>query len=232
MTATIASALGTDTPNGVNISGGGTLVVEHAEQSVRLPRERCRRGPCSASAHGQALGTSGTGTTTLFGAMELAGVSIDRDVSLPNGGMLAGSGTASLTGKLRMPFGGRGVIGIANAGQLTIGNAGNDLTGGGGTNPVIAVVNTGPGTGTGVVTLVASSDVVANWSLEGGTLDISGDFELGRGVEQRHAGGRTLARRWSDFSTARAITPAAAGGGISVNSKNFTLTSGLARERG
>jgi hypothetical protein len=123
----------------------------------------------------------GSGTTSLGvfsgGTLELADVTLARDVSLFNGAALRGTGAAGVTGAITVAGGVGGPVTVslgaaAEGDVLSIGDAPNDLTGGS-ASATLRV------TGAGTVRLLQPSNVVGQWIVDGATLRLDAADALG-----------------------------------------------------
>jgi len=78
-------------------------------------------------------------------------------------------------------------------------------------------------TGTSTWTLTGTTSTVTSWAINGGTLAVSSDSNLGNGSGTLSFGGGTL-QFLSGFTTSRAVTLNAGGGTFDTNGNNATLS--------
>ena len=246
LTGTITVAPGaiatlTALPNTTSLGGaansitggvGATLIVSGAG-NVKLPFSSNYAGNWQVNSgatlwitDSSALGTGATPVPLNGGRLILDdGVSLNRDLTLNNGATVLDFGTTALTGTLTVAP--NAIVTLApgfTGSTLTIGNATNDLTGGGGTS----LIQTGPGGGGGTVILTQNSNYVGAWSVTASQiLQVDADARLGAASNPVSLVG-TFATTAS-FSTSRVFTLAS--GGVATfdtaPATTFTLASGL-----
>jgi fibronectin-binding autotransporter adhesin len=169
-----------------------------------------------------ALGT-GTSAVAVNGVLEVAGTTIDRAITLNSGGALRGTGSAGSNGTITVPSSAAVTLasGASASDVLTIGNAANDLTGGGGGSTINV-------TGAGKVVLAQSSNYIGNWNVNSGTLEAAADARLGNTANNVTLAGGTF-NASATFSTSRTFTAGTGGGTISVDGLSLlTINSALA----
>jgi autotransporter-associated beta strand protein len=181
--------------NNLTITGGlvktgtGTLVLQGS--NTNAGGTVIEQGKIRAQSTG-AMGASGALTTIKGGAtLEIAGVSLDRPVSLEQAAILAGSGTAASNNVMTVdPAATLVHLATGDPGDLfTIGNASNDLTGGGAGTTIQPL-------GPGVVRLGSASNFAGSWLLDQGRLELANATSLGNDPAQSVtlAGGTLSAR--------------------------------------
>jgi autotransporter-associated beta strand protein len=122
-----------------------------------------------------ALGTAGTGMISLFsGALEIGGVTVNKPITLVSDAGLRGTGLARSNGTTAVSSGAHAFLSTGDSAtdQLIVGDASNDLTGGGGGSSITVQ-------GAGKVVLTRASNYVGNWTVSFSTLQLDGDDRLG-----------------------------------------------------
>ena len=125
--------------------------------------------------HSTALGTGTTPVRLVNNGniLELAnGVTLDRDVAMEKNSAILGVGTTAVTGTITVGAGAQVTFGGFALSKLTLGDATNDLTGGGGG---ATVRKTAPGT----LELTQASDLSAGWWIQGGSVIVKPGAQLG-----------------------------------------------------
>jgi autotransporter-associated beta strand protein len=195
VTATIQNVL--SITGGLEKTGGGTLAL--SALNTNPGGTVIAAGTLRVSGNASALGAA-TAVTTVQGGATLevsGGYTLDRPVSLMQGGTVAGFGAATSNGKIMIDAAATSVtLATAAAGDvLAVGNGANDLTGGG----VATVIGlSGPGT----VRLGAASDFDGSWSLPSGRLELGATGALGdQAASSVTLSGGTLSARLASAST-------------------------------
>ncbi len=218
---TVSSALGAGSGS-LNTTGSGIIFLEAA--SLRTGNTTISSGTLHLD-NAIALGTAGTGTTTVAatGALEIQNVTVDKPLTLSaSGATLRGTGTsASYIGTISIPTNVQPVIatGVSSTDVLTLGDAANDLTGGGGSSQIN--VN-----GSGKVVLTQASDYTGQWFLAS-TLQASADNQLGNTANNLFLNG-VAATFIADGTFAMTRTVITNNGTINVSSgQTLTITSSI-----
>lgn len=160
------------TANNLTLSGGGILVLNNAANAL-TGTTTVNGGTLRVTAP-TALGTANTINS---GTLEVAGITLDRAMTLNTGATLLGTGaTSSSTGTMTVASGASVSLNSGAVGEVfTLGNAANDITGGGSG----AAINVG---GSGTVVLAQANNVTADWRVTSGTLQINNIGTGGLGV--------------------------------------------------
>ena len=158
-----------------------------------------------------------SGGTTVSGGLinfAMAGNFGSGPITVNGGGLQWATGnTADISAQLA-PLGTGGATFDTNGNNVAFASA---LSGGGGLIKV----------GNGTLTLGAANSYSGGTTINGGTLAVSADNNLGNAAGALAFGGGTL-QLLGSFTSARAVTLNAAGGTIDTNSNSLTLSQGIA----
>ena len=118
-----------------------------------------------------ALGSGTSAVVINSGALEIAGATLNRALTLNNGATLRGTGTSGSNGIATVAAGAAITLatGATSSDTFTIGNAANHLTGGGSGSTVTV-------SGSGKVVLAQTSNYTGNWTINSGTLVVNGSI--------------------------------------------------------
>lgn len=193
VTATINNSL--TITGGLSKTGDGTLVL--GASNTNAGGTVISAGKIRA-AHASALGAAGIVTTVNSGTtLEVAnGITLDRPITLMQGGTVAGLGTAINNGKITIDAAATAVT-LATDGTsdvFTVGNGANDVTGGSGST-VISL--SGPGS----VRLGAASDFDGSWSIPSGRVELGAAAALGDQATSVTLSGGSLSARLNTATT-------------------------------
>jgi fibronectin-binding autotransporter adhesin len=202
-TVTFAGAVGNSGSGALAKTGTGTLVLSSA--NTYTGGTSVDQGTLRVTNAG-GLG-SGAVTINNGGTLEINGaVTLNKAITLNNGATLYGTSTADSVGTHTIASG--AAVTFKTEGSLfDVGDAANDVTGGGGG---ASITVTGP---TNTVNLNQTSDFVGSWIVAAGTLGIDNNANLGN-----LSNTVTLANgKLSAFGNiGRSITLASGGGNIAV----------------
>ncbi len=170
-TLTLSTGLGAGSAS-LSKSGDGTLVLKAA--STRTGFTLINAGVLRVE-NATAVGTAGGNSITVFpgATMEIAGVTLDKPFFLQSG-TLRGVGTAASNGLMTVVAGHQIVLttGASSSDVFTLGNAINDLTGGGNGSTMTV-------SGSGTVSLPFANNYSGDWTVNSGTLRIGNATSLG-----------------------------------------------------
>jgi autotransporter-associated beta strand protein len=171
ITATINNAL--NITGGLSKTGAGTLVLGALNTN---PGGTVISAGKIRAANAGALGTTGIVTTVNGGTiLEIANaITLDRPITLMQGGTVAGLGAAINSGKITIDAAATSVtLATDQAGDVfTVGNGANDVTGG--TSATVIGLS-----GPGAVRLGGASDFDGSWSIPSGRLELGAAAALG-----------------------------------------------------
>lgn len=194
VTATIGSPL--TITGGLTKTGDGTLVLNGSNANAGgtiLAAGKLRAGNAGALGAAASVTTVNGGTTLEVAA----GITLDRLITLMQGGTVAGLGTSTSNGKITLDAAATSVtLGTDQASDIfNVGNGANDLTGGSAAT-VIGIA------GTGTVRLGAASDFDGSWTIPSGRLELGATAALGdQAASSVTLSGGTLSARLATAST-------------------------------
>jgi autotransporter-associated beta strand protein len=200
VTATINNSL--TIAGGLSKTGTGTLVL--TALNTNPGGTVISAGKLRVSGNASALGAAGVVTTVNGGAtLEVAGgYTLDRLITLMQGGTVAGLGTAINNGKITIDAAATSVTLATDQASdvFTVGNGANDVTGGSLVAGTTVIGIAGPGS----VRLGAASDFDGSWSIPAGRLELGAAAALGdQATSSVTLSGGTLAPR---LATATSFT--------------------------
>jgi fibronectin-binding autotransporter adhesin len=207
--------------NVISNTGGSGFIVKSGSGSLALSGVNTFTGGVTVNggtviaSNALALGGAATSTINATGTLQVTGgivLSNTSLVALNDGGTINSNGTNTVEGKISVGNTGSPSVTVSTTGSgdiLTLGNGGNDLSGGTAT----ATINvSGPGT----VLASQVSDYLGKWSLTSGVLQLGATAAMGTGTTAVTLNGGSLAGR---LAAGTVFTgPAAAGLLVTANS--------------
>src|SRR5262249_7283363 len=186
-----------DGPNDYTSGGALTTTAVSGPGKVILPFANDYAGAWQINAGTLSIGSSaslGTDTSAIVvngsGTLEIGNATFDRALTLNSGAKLIGTGTtAGSNGTATIPSGALVTIGTGTSASdvFTLGNAANDLTGGGGLSTITV-------SGAGKVVLTQASNYNGNWVVSSGsTLQMTAGGQVSFTVTVNNAGTLELA---------------------------------------
>jgi fibronectin-binding autotransporter adhesin len=199
--------------------GSGSSITVSGSGTVLLPLANNYSGDWAVSSGTLHIGNAtalGSGTSAVVvngGALEIAGATLNRPLTLNNGTTLRGTGTSGSNGIVTVATGAAITLatGATTSDTFTLGNSTNHLTGGGSGSTITV-------SGSGKVILTQSSNYAGNWTIGSGTLAVNGSIAGAVAVNS----GATL----SGVGSVGGLVTVASGGILSPGNSAGTITVG------
>ncbi|MEO6436349.1 MAG: autotransporter-associated beta strand repeat-containing protein, partial [Tepidisphaeraceae bacterium] len=198
----------------ISAVGPGTIYLTNASNYIGQWRVN---GGALVVQNNTGLGTGTSAVVVNAAELNLNGVTLNRNLTLNNGSTLRGTGPNTSNGTTTVASGAAITLatGPLATNTLNIGDAANDLAGGGGGSTINVA-------GSGQVTLLQSSNYTGNWTLSSGTLELGADDRLGNAANTVTLAGGTL-RSSAAVTSPRALAVTTTG---TFDSNGFDSTFG------